>query len=155
MIATSTQGLLMEGMRRVDEWGRLSEQLPSLDVVFDVDHETLVERLTEIPDELNAILRLLDGRRTLMEIIDESPFDDLSTLSVISKLYFEGLLVLAEVVEDQVVPNLDGDSAPAHEKPPSEFDIVPAPRQRDSPCSNSGPRPSRPARRRDARTRHG
>jgi DNA-binding response OmpR family regulator len=93
MIATSTQGLLMEGMRRVDEWGRLSEQLPSLDAVFDVDHETLVERLTEIPDELNAILRLLDGRRNLMDIIDESPFDDLSTLSVISKLYFEGLLV--------------------------------------------------------------
>ena len=64
VIPTSTQGLLMEGMRRVDEWGRLFEQLPSLDVVFEVDHETLVERLNEIPDELNAILRLFDGAAT-------------------------------------------------------------------------------------------
>jgi CheY-like chemotaxis protein len=129
VIPTSTQGLLMEGMRRVDEWGRLSEQLPSLDVVFDVDHETLVERLTEIPDELNSILRLLDGRRNLMDIIDESPFDDLSTLSVISKLYFEGLLVLVEA-EEQVVPSMveAGDSHPAGDRSASEFEVVPAPR---------------------------
>ncbi len=141
MIATSTQGLLMEGMRRVDEWGRLSEQLPSLDAVFDVDHETLVERLTEIPDELNAILRLLDGRRNLIDIIDESPFDDLSTLSVISKLYFEGLLVLAER-EEQVVPNLDGDSAPAHDKVGNEYDVVPG--QGREPRPDAASRASRP-----------
>ena len=33
VIELSTQGLLMEGMRRVDEWGRLLEQLPPLDPV--------------------------------------------------------------------------------------------------------------------------
>lgn len=139
-ITTSTQGLLMEGMRRVDEWGRLSEQLPSLDVVFDVDHQTLLERLTEIPDELNAILRLLDGRRTLMEIIDDSPFDDLSTLSVISKLYFEGLLVPVET-EEQLIPNTEAEAAVASDKHGAgEFEVVPAPRDKpDGP-----PRPSRP-----------
>ena len=31
VIELSSQGLLMEGMRRVDEWGRLCEQLPPLD----------------------------------------------------------------------------------------------------------------------------
>lgn len=138
-ITTSTQGLLMEGMRRVDEWGRLSEQLPSLDVVFDVDHQTLLERLTEIPDELNAILRLLDGRRTLMEIIDDSPFDDLSTLSVISKLYFEGLLVPVET-EEQVIPNTDGDAHLAPDKHGGEFEVVPAVREKPE----GPPRPSRP-----------
>ena len=30
LMGTSTQGILMEGMRRVDEWGRLLEQLPPL-----------------------------------------------------------------------------------------------------------------------------
>ncbi len=30
VIESSTQGLLMEGMRRVDEWGRLLEALPAL-----------------------------------------------------------------------------------------------------------------------------
>ena len=93
VIGTSTQGLLMEGMRRVDEWGRLLEALPALTTVFEVNADELVDRLNEIPDELNGILRLFDGRRDLMGVVDASPFEDLSTLSTISKLYFEGLLV--------------------------------------------------------------
>ena len=92
--AASTQGILMEGMRRVDEWGRLCEQLPPLTTVFEIDHAQLLERLNEIPDELNGILRLFDGKRTLLQVVDDSPFEDLSTLSTITKLYFEGLLVL-------------------------------------------------------------
>lgn len=142
VIPTSTQGLLMEGMRRVDEWGRLSEQLPSLDIIFDVDHETLVERLTEIPDELNAILRLLDGRRALMEIIDESPFDDLSTLSVISKLYFEGLLVPVET-EEQVVPSIDGEAHASHERAAHD-DVIPGTGRESKPVDALPRRSSRP-----------
>ncbi|MFI5302443.1 MAG: response regulator, partial [Polyangiales bacterium] len=95
-ITTSMQGLLMEGMRRLDEWGRLLEQLPPMGTIFEVDRGVLVERLGEIPDELNGILRLVDGRRTILEVIDASPFEDLSTLSTISKLYFEGLLIQSD-----------------------------------------------------------
>jgi DNA-binding response OmpR family regulator len=93
IIGTPTQGILMEGMRRVDEWGRLTEQLPPLTTVFEIDHGQLADRLNEIPDELNGILRLIDGKRSLMQVVDESPFEDLSTLATISKLFFEGLLV--------------------------------------------------------------
>ncbi len=92
VIELSSQGLLMEGMRRVDEWGRLSEQLPPLETRFAVDHTELVDRLAEIPDEVNGILKLFDGRRTLMQVIDESDFGDLEAMNVISKLYFEGLI---------------------------------------------------------------
>ena len=93
IIEGSTQAILMEGMRHVDEWGKLCEQLPPLGTVFEIDHAQLLERLHEIPDELNGILRLFDGMRTVTEVIDDSPFDDLSTLSTIAKLFFEGLLV--------------------------------------------------------------
>ncbi|MCK6591381.1 MAG: response regulator, partial [Polyangiaceae bacterium] len=96
LIEVTTQGLLMEGMRRVDEWGKLLEALPPLTTVFEVHSGELLERLNEIPDELNGILRLFDGKRTLMQVVDASPFEDLSTLSTISKLYFEGLLVPVE-----------------------------------------------------------
>ncbi len=93
VVEGSTQAILMEGMRRVDEWGRLCEQLPPLATVFEIDHEELLDRLNEIPDELNGILRLFDSARALSDVVDDSPFEDLSTLSTISKLYFEGLLV--------------------------------------------------------------
>lgn len=149
VIGGSTQAILMEGMRRVDEWGRLCEQLPPLSTVFEIDHEQLLERLNEIPDELNGILRLFDSARTLSDVVDDSPFEDLSTLSTISKLYFEGLLVprpdapakeeatpadaiAAEPAEEPVVPVAlaDRDSGREKTKPqtPSsgEMAIVPA-----------------------------
>jgi len=122
VIEVSTQGLLMEGMRRVDEWGRLLEQLPPLSTVFDVDHAQLLERLNEIPDELNGILKLFDGKRTLLDVVDSSPFEDLSTLSTITKLYFEGLLIPRE-----------------GEAPPGEEPVV-VPSESD-PTINIEPRP--------------
>ncbi len=135
LINTSTQGILMEGMRRVDEWGRLLEQLPPLSTIFEIDHEQLLERLNEIPDELNGILKLFDGKRTLMNVVDESPFEDLSTLSTISKLYFEELLVpkaQPDPAHEEVVPSSDG-SASLRPPPPGtsghtsdEMLVVPA-----------------------------
>ncbi len=91
-IEMSTQGLLMEGMRRLDEWGRMLEQLPPLETVFELDYTQLADRLSEIPDEVNGLLRLFDGRRTLAKVVDDSDFEDLAALGIISKLYFEGLI---------------------------------------------------------------
>jgi hypothetical protein len=91
-IEVSTQGLLLEGMRRLDEWGRMLEQLPPLETVFEIDYRQLAERLSEIPDEVNGLLRLFDGRRALARVVDESDFEDLAALGIISKLYFEGLV---------------------------------------------------------------
>ncbi len=109
IVVGSTQAVLMEGMRRVDEWGRVSEELPPLETVLELDNELLVQRLSEIPDELNGILRLFDGRRTILEIVDESPFEDISTLSTIAKLFFEGLLTKTKqpVHVEAVVPSTE------------------------------------------------
>ncbi|HWE28583.1 MAG TPA: response regulator, partial [Polyangia bacterium] len=128
VIELSSQGLLMEGMRRVDEWGRLCEQLPPLDTTFEVDYRELAERLAEIPDEINGILRLFDGRRTLMQVVDDCDFSDLQALNVVSKLYFEGLIYDASAAAasstegESEQPDLEGwlqDPQP-HAHPPSE-----------------------------------
>ncbi|HSI79793.1 MAG TPA: DUF4388 domain-containing protein, partial [Solirubrobacterales bacterium] len=92
-IAISSQGLLMEGMRRLDEWSRLLEQLPSLQHRFEVDAAELSVRLGDVPDDHNRLLRLIDGKRTLLEVIDASDLGDLECLQAISKLYFEEMLV--------------------------------------------------------------
>lgn len=130
VIELSSQGLLMEGMRRVDEWGRLSEQLPPLETRFAVDHTELVDRLAEIPDEVNGILKLFDGQRMLIDVIDESDFGDLEAMNVISKLYFEGLIfdVSTRSPEEQdavaaTPPSPAQATAPvSHEEPVEESD---------------------------------
>ena len=92
-ITMSSQGLLMEGMRRLDEWSRLLEQLPPLSHRFEIDTPELAARLGEVPDDNNVILRLIDGKRSLIEVIDGSDLGDLECLQAIAKLYFEGLLM--------------------------------------------------------------
>ena len=92
-INTSSQGLLMEGMRRLDEWQRLLEQLPPLTHRFEIDTIELAGRLGEVPDDNNRILRLIDGKRSLLEVIDGSDVGDLECLQAISRLYFEGMLI--------------------------------------------------------------
>lgn len=133
VIQTSTQGVLMEGMRRVDEWGRLLEQLPELESVFEVNDSELLERLAEIPDEINGILRQFDGERSLMQVVDAVSGDDLETLTAISKLYFEGLIfdsgkrasVNDNSLEDSEVGVVPGEEALA--RPESVPDQTPPP----------------------------
>jgi tetratricopeptide (TPR) repeat protein len=100
-IGISTQALLMEGMRRLDEWGRLQEQLPTLDSIFEVDFQQLAARLFEIPDEIDGLLRLFDGKRSLGAVVEDSELDDLETLAIISKLFFAGLICPARPANPQ------------------------------------------------------
>lgn len=94
-IEEATQALLMEGMRRLDEWGRLLEGLPPLDHVLTVD-PAASSSATPTQAEL---LRRFNGRRSIVEVIDDSGLDDLEALGQISGLYFEG--ALTEVHESQ------------------------------------------------------
>lgn len=91
-ITLSSQGLLMEGMRRIDEWGRLLEQVPPLDRILEVDPHRLAEVLPGLPDEINPLLRLIDGRRDLDGIIEVGVLDDLTALAGIARLHQEGVL---------------------------------------------------------------
>lgn len=122
VVELSSQGLLMEGMRRLDEWGRLLEQLPALETRFAVDHHELAERLAEIPDEVNGILKLFDSKRTLLEVVEDSEFGDLEAMNIISKLYFEGLIfdVSSRNENDHILPPELAAPRPVHE-PSSEL----------------------------------
>jgi DNA-binding response OmpR family regulator len=146
-LGVSTQGLLMEGMRRLDEWGRLQEQLPSMSTVFDVNHDELAQRLAEIPDEINVVLRLFDGRRTLAEVLDEGTTDDLATLNAVNKLYFEGFLLAREQpaeqpeeqLEDMQIGAIDGPFNAGNEPEA----VVPSPSMPDPTLTAPEPEPAR------------
>ncbi len=127
-IEVSTQGLLMEGMRRLDEWGRMLEQLPPLETMFEIDYHQLADRLSEIPDEVNGLLRLFDGKRSLSRVVEDSDFDDLAALGIISKLYFEGLIrELGSVSQEPVQSGKPGIEEWLHNAPAPSAPVEPAP----------------------------
>jgi CheY-like chemotaxis protein len=84
--------LLMEALRRVDDWRRLVSELPPLGAIYEVDYRLLAERLADIPDEVNRILRLFDGMRTIMQVIDDSGLPDLDAVAALVKLGRERII---------------------------------------------------------------
>lgn len=148
-LGVSTQGLLMEGMRRLDEWGRLQEQLPSMSTVFDVNHDELAQRLAEIPDEINVVLRLFDGRRTLAEVLDEGTSDDLTTLNAVNKLYFEGFLLARErpvetAAEEQQLEDMQIGAIDGPFGGPETEAVVPSASMPDPEVASAAPAPAAP-----------
>lgn len=96
VIDLPSAALLMEGMRRLDEWTRLLENLPALDSVVEVDVRVLAEQLADLPDEMNGILRLCDGTHNLLAVVDDSDYPDLEALTVVSKLFGQGIIYAHE-----------------------------------------------------------
>lgn len=106
VVDTPMAPLLMEGMRRLDETTRLLERLPSPKAVLEVDCRVLAEELAELPDEMNSVLRLCDGTRTLQEVVEDSDQADLEALTAVSKLFAEHILFA------RAAPDPAGESAP-------------------------------------------
>ncbi len=98
----TTQALLMEGMRRLDEWSRLLELLPSFEAVLEVDAEMLRERLREMPDDQNDMVRLIDGERTVGEVLRAHGGDHVEALRKVVDLYFEGLVREVGRIQDSI-----------------------------------------------------
>jgi tetratricopeptide (TPR) repeat protein len=89
-IEGGTQAALVEAMRRMEELNRASQKLP-LETVLSIDVPKLAERLADLPDDVNGVLRHFDGARTLRAAIDLSPIDDLATLEVVRNLIEDGI----------------------------------------------------------------
>jgi len=123
----TTQALLMEGMRRLDEWSRLSELLPSFDAVLEVDAQMLRERLRDMPDDQNEMLRLIDGQHTVGEVLREHGGDHVDALRKVVDLYFEGIVREVGRIQDSI-PILTEVSVRSSAPPPREgINTIPGP----------------------------
>lgn len=72
LVSISPESLLLEGARRVDEWTLISQKIPSFDIIFAVDRTHLAESGSELTREQEILLRLIDGRRDVQALVDES-----------------------------------------------------------------------------------
>ena len=96
-ISVSTDNLIMESTRRLKEWERIKQKIPSLDIVF---------RMAEAPGEGEReillkpkewkVLRFVDGNRDINTIIRALGISDFEACKIFYGLYSVGLL---EVVE--------------------------------------------------------
>jgi len=93
----NTMGMIMEGAKRVDEWAEVQKNLPA--------HDFLLKPNSDPPGEQNRIdltineyqtLLLVDGKRTINEILLESPSGEFTTSKSLSTLISRGLVSKGE-----------------------------------------------------------
>jgi tetratricopeptide (TPR) repeat protein len=71
LVSINPENLLLEGARRIDEWSIIEKKISSLDLVFELDRSKAVEGI-DLSDEQRKILPLIDGKRTVQDVVDES-----------------------------------------------------------------------------------
>ena len=72
LVAINPESLLLEGARRVDEWSLIEKKVPSFDIVFELDRRRLVESDAQLTAEQQTLVPLIDGRRDVSALVDES-----------------------------------------------------------------------------------
>ena len=124
----NTEFILMEGIRRLDEWPFLEKVLPSKRIILkkiegkessitlkeeeDEDDEIELDLLGEegkkpkegdyqLSHDEMGIFHLIDGEREIQEIIKLSPLDDFDTYKVLSNLVTTSLVEIIGEKEDK------------------------------------------------------
>jgi len=111
----STESLLMEGARRIDEWARISHRIPHLGVVpvlapIDEDHPSLLDLL---PNEWE-MLAMIDGQCDLRGISTRLGRSEFDVAKIAYGLLSTGIIQIRTAEKPPVVEPLLGDDPGPH-----------------------------------------
>jgi hypothetical protein len=93
-ISIDLKNLMMEGARRIEEWEQCARLLPDPRMIFRVVVAPRDEKITLTADEWK-ILFLINGQRTIEDLVRESDEDPLHVYRVLYGLYANKLIELA------------------------------------------------------------
>lgn len=102
-IEESTEALILEGMKRLDEWERVEAEMPEMNVVLRQRAYAVNNRFDELSESAQAVLRLVDARRDVATLIRESGLEPMEALKAVTELLSEG------IVEEWNTPTPRGD----------------------------------------------
>ena len=92
LVSINPESLLLEGARRVDEWGVIEKKIPSFDVVFELDRAKYQVAEGELSAEQRLLVPLIDGRRDIAGIVEESGMVEFDVGKAIYGLLSAGFL---------------------------------------------------------------
>ncbi|MCK5125575.1 MAG: DUF4388 domain-containing protein [candidate division Zixibacteria bacterium] len=92
-INLSTENVVLEGMRRLDEMVRIKDYLPDFSVVFTLasSEPNQKREITLEPEEWN-ILGLINGHRDINELLETTSLDSIEALKRLASLQLAGLI---------------------------------------------------------------
>jgi len=92
-LSISTEELIMEGSRRLDEWNRIEKKIPNLTVIFKMTSMQGREaaQISLTPEEW-MVLTYIDGEKTVRQIVEFTGMSTLHTCKILYGLIGSGLL---------------------------------------------------------------
>ncbi len=101
LVELNTMNVIMEGTRRIDEWMEIQKVLPPDDVLLAIAKSPKVNR-EEIVLSLDEfrVLALINGERTLPDLINLSPMGEFVTSRAVYKLIVNKLIEVAGKRQD-------------------------------------------------------
>ena len=108
-VSLSIDGLLMEGARRVDEWSVVEKKITSMDLVFALERNPLEDEGLELTDDQRLIIPLIDGNRSVMDLVAVSGLVEFDTGKALYGLIQAGFAVQVakRVAEDEAKGSLE------------------------------------------------
>ena len=92
-VSLSVDGVLMEGARRVDEWSVVEKKISSVDLIFALERNPLEEEDLDLTDDQRRIIPLIDGTRSVTNLVDESGLVEFDTGKALYALIQAGFAV--------------------------------------------------------------
>ncbi|MEW6553176.1 MAG: DUF4388 domain-containing protein, partial [Actinomycetota bacterium] len=104
-LSISTEELIMEGSRRLDEWNRIEKKIPHLNVIFKMTSMQGREaaQISLTPEEW-MVLTHIDGEKTVRQIVELTGMSTLHTCKILYGLIGSGLL-------ENITPDLEEQQA--------------------------------------------
>jgi hypothetical protein len=91
-ITESTESLILEGMKRFDEWEHVETERPNTQTVLRQCVSAVNQQYEELSLGAQQVLRLVDARRTVAILVRESGLDPTEALAAVAELMAGGVV---------------------------------------------------------------
>src|SRR5207245_6880682 len=92
LVSINPESLLLEGARRVAEWGLIAKKIPSFDLIFALDKDRLAISEAKLTDTQQRLLPLLDGSRDVNQVIEDFGLGELEVGKALYGLITDGFV---------------------------------------------------------------
>jgi hypothetical protein len=108
-VRLSAENVILEGLRRIDEWNLIQETLPDFDIVYTISASQggRARSVKLEADEWN-VMALVDGQRSINQVCERSSLKREDTLKKLAHLKLSGIITKTEAPETRPTGNLEG-----------------------------------------------
>jgi hypothetical protein len=106
-IPLNPMGIIMEATRRIDEQSIIKREIPGEQLIFRISQKMGETEKLKLTKNERRILSLMDGNRTVKQVIDDSGYAEPATYKIIYSLKMTGFIEKTWKEESDVVNFID------------------------------------------------